>query len=61
MARIHLNAKKVESLQAGPRRVQVFDKKQPNLALRIATSGVKSWSVVYKLTAAGKNWASLAA
>ena len=48
MARIHLNARKVESLQAGPKRLQIFDKDQPNLALRIATSGVKSWSVVYK-------------
>ena len=48
MARIHLNARKVESLQAGPKRIQVFDKSQPNLALRIAASGVKSWSVVYK-------------
>ena len=48
MARIHLNAKKVESLQAGPKRIQIFDKDQPNLALRIAMSSVKSWSVVYK-------------
>ncbi len=48
MARIHLNAKKVESLQPGSKRIQVFDKSQPNLAIRIATSGVKSWSVVYK-------------
>lgn len=48
MARIHLNAKKVESLQAGPKPIQIFDKDQPNLALRIAPSGIKSWSVVYK-------------
>jgi integrase len=48
MARIHLNARKVESLQAGTKRIQIFDKSQPNLALRIAPSGVKSWPVVYK-------------
>jgi integrase len=48
MPKMQLNARKVESLLPGNMRTQIFDKNQPNLALRIGASGVKTWSVVYK-------------
>ena len=48
MPKMQLNARKVESLLPGNKRTQIFDKNQPNLALRIGASGVKTWSVVYK-------------
>src|SRR5215831_10100740 len=48
MPKMQLNARKVEALLPGNKRTQIFDRTQPNLALRIGTSGVKTWSVVYK-------------
>src|SRR5262245_20502703 len=48
MPKMQLNARKVEALLPGSKRTQIFDKNQPNLALRIGTSGVKTWSVVYE-------------
>ena len=48
MPKMQLNARKLEALLPGNKRTQIFDRNQPNLALRIGTSGVKTWSVVYK-------------
>jgi integrase len=48
MAKTKLTARTVQSLKPGEKRIQLFDADQKGLAIRVAPSGVKTWSVVYK-------------
>src|SRR5206468_5285822 len=49
MAKIKFNEKKLQSMKAVAKRLQVFDAGQPGLCLRVTPDGTKSFSVVYKV------------
>jgi integrase len=47
MSRLHLNAKVVDGLKPGTKRLEFFDTQEPGFSIRITPKGVKSFSVYY--------------
>ena len=53
---VKLNARGVEKLKAGARRLDVWDTVVPGLGLRITPGGAKSWCLRYRIGRTLRRW-----